>query len=94
MTRNATAVLFGSLVKRERESMGWSFRHLARLSGVAASHICRIEQGENASLGHAVRLASALAISLDDLRAPECETCHGAPPEGFTCNRCGRGGGS
>lgn len=25
------------------------------------------------------------------LTAPECDTCNGAPPVGFTCQTCGRG---
>jgi hypothetical protein len=29
-------------------------------------------------------------IAQERTNADLCETCQGAPPEGFTCNRCGR----
>lgn len=37
-----------------------------------------------------VVFSTVLGVRPEQLLTPyECERCHGAPPAGFTCNRCG-----
>jgi transcriptional regulator with XRE-family HTH domain len=89
-------VAFGQRITRRREALGWSARELARKAGVSASTVVRAEHATgDVWMGIAIKMASALGASLPGmLGEPVCGTCDGHPPKGFTCNECGRPGGT
>ncbi len=57
-------------LRRVRESFPLSQRDLAKLAGVAASTIARVESGEEAHASTIRRLAAALQCSTHDLMEP------------------------
>jgi transcriptional regulator with XRE-family HTH domain len=58
----------GSNLKRERERRELSMSRLAKMAGMHASEISRLEKGSrDPRLSTMVRLARALEIPLDDL---------------------------
>lgn len=60
--------VFGSNVRRERESKGLSQEQLANLSGLHRTYIGAVERGQrNITLVNAQKIASALGKSLMDL---------------------------
>jgi transcriptional regulator with XRE-family HTH domain len=65
---------------------------MARKSGVSFSAISRAENAVgDVNVGTVARLADVLGIPLSDLlAAPSCAVCDGKPPDGYTCNQCGR----
>lgn len=89
-----------------RRSRGWSVRRLSEeLTKIGwplnADAITRIEATNRSNGASHVR-----RVSVDDLAAfakvfgadpaallaaPDCGTCNGAPPVGFTCQSCGKG---
>ena len=82
----------GRRIIREREKRKLSMRQLAAKAGVSASTVMRAELGCDIALSTAFARASVLDTSAGALLAePVCATCDGIPPEGFTCNDCGRG---
>lgn len=56
--------------------------------------LTRIESGERrVDVDDLVALSQVLGVAPEQLYTPiPCDLCHGVPPEGFTCNRCGRAG--
>jgi transcriptional regulator with XRE-family HTH domain len=62
-------VRFGERLKRERQKRGYSARQLARLAGVPAATIIKVESGERTypSLPAALKIARALGVTLDYL---------------------------
>ena len=84
---------FGKRLTREREQRGLSMRQLAAKAEVAPSTVMRAELGGDMALSSAIALASVLDTDVAALLAePECGTCDGRPPDGFTCRECGRDG--
>lgn len=79
-------------LRRERSARGWSCRELAARARVSPATVSRAERGTgDLWMTCAARLAGALGILLSDFVAPQqCAVCDGAPPQGFTCNSCGR----
>jgi transcriptional regulator with XRE-family HTH domain len=74
---------FGERLKRERQKRGYSARQLARLAGVPAATIVKVESGERAypSLPAALKIARALGVTLDYLAgAYEEEETEPEPP--------------
>lgn len=62
---------FGRQVKAARTKAGWSQARLAEVLGLDASGVSRLEAGrKRLALAEAVRIASALGVSLDRLLAP------------------------
>ena len=60
--------VFGSNVRRERESKGLSQEQLANLSGLHRTYIGAVERGQrNITLVNAQKIASALGKPLTDL---------------------------
>jgi transcriptional regulator with XRE-family HTH domain len=59
----------GERLRQCRERLGWTMRHLARVSGVNVSVISKIESGKQPGvmLGIGRKLAEALGVSLDEL---------------------------
>lgn len=83
---------FGRMVADERARRRWSMRDLCAKAGLpmAPATIQRIEQGGGTNLDIAVKVATALGLSLDSLiTRPACMQCGDSPPPGFTCNACG-----
>ena len=59
------AMTFAKNLHRWRSKRGYSMQDLAELSGVAKSHISRIEAGQcSPTLARAAQLSKALAVSL------------------------------
>jgi hypothetical protein len=89
--------LFAALLRHRRGQGGLSQAEVAAMMVEAGYRwypqtVHRIEHGERkATVGEALTLASRLAFSLADLNVL-CMACWGNPPEGFTCNKCGRSG--
>ncbi len=54
-------------LRRERERRAWSLRRLAEESGVDASRISKIENGQGAQFKTIERLAGALGVTPADL---------------------------
>lgn len=62
---------FGQQVRAARTARGWSQAQLADALGLDASGVSRLESGrKRLGLSEAVRIASALGVSLDRLIAP------------------------
>jgi transcriptional regulator with XRE-family HTH domain len=96
----------GARFRALRVARGWSQRHVAnqmRAFGYAwgQSTIGKIEAASRpVPLNEIADLAALFGVKLADLfaGAPErkaaCSRCGDGPPAGFTCNECGRAGGS
>jgi hypothetical protein len=77
--------------------LGWSRSGLARAMGATPSAFTRMAKGGTPDahllanllmwLGWAPELL--LLAEGDGPAVPVCGTCHGGPPAGFSCNRCG-----
>jgi transcriptional regulator with XRE-family HTH domain len=67
--------------------------HRMGTSTVGFIELARISSGQPRALSvdQLVALADFFGCTPADLLTPACETCEGAPPDGFTCNACGRG---
>lgn len=80
-----------------RKSHGWPVRLLSQKLAAAgrpllASAITKIELGSRrVDVDDLVAFAKAFGVEpASMLTAPDCDTCNGAPPTGFTCQTCGR----
>lgn len=94
----------GGQLRTLRMARGWSQQHVAdqmRAFGYAwgQSTIGKIEAASRPMpLNEIAALAALFGVGLADLfaEAPErkgaCPCCGDGPPEGFTCNTCGRSG--
>lgn len=86
-------------VKLIREAQRLSTTKLAALLAEAgqpipATGITRIEKGQRrVDVDDLIAIAAVFGVRPETLWAPpaECEICHGAPPRGFTCKKCGAG---
>ena len=68
---SALAVAFGSRVRQERQSRGWTLDQLAEAAGVSRRMVVNVEQGAaNPSVGTLLRISDALGIGLPALVAP------------------------
>ena len=83
-----------------RKAAGLSQQELADKIGWLKSVVCSTEangagakRARKIGIDDVVRIAGVLGVTIEDLirPIPPCETCGDAPPEGFTCNTCGRG---
>jgi len=78
-----------------RKAAGLNTRTLSIKSGVSRSGLTLLEGGavrNLPSLTTLVKLSGALGCELTDLlREPSCEECWDHPPDGFSCNGCGKG---
>ena len=71
MTYVFTKRTFGERINASRLARKLSQVAVARRAGIAASYLSRIESGNvHPTLGTALRIASALRMSLDDLTGP------------------------
>jgi transcriptional regulator with XRE-family HTH domain len=96
VTRNIRAI---------RKARGWSQRELAKQMAevgwpLTFACISAMEANLNESdrrtrtvhVDDLVAFAKLFGIEPADLLiAPDCGTCNGAPPAGFTCQECGKG---
>jgi transcriptional regulator with XRE-family HTH domain len=84
--------VFGARILRERNARSWSLRELAgKCEDVSINTISRAENGQGTWLRHAADIAGGLGVRLPLLVAEsDCAGCDGMPPDGFTCNACGR----
>lgn len=80
-----------------RKSRRWSVRITSQKLAAAgrpllASAVTKIELGERRiDVDDLVAFAKAFGVEpASMLTAPDCDTCNGAPPTGFTCQTCGR----
>ena len=84
-------------VRRLRRAQGWTQSNTAaRLAdaGMVMGHTClsKLESGERTVTVDELAILAAVFDIADPWSLtvlPECATCHGAPPAGFTCNDCG-----
>lgn len=92
----AAAATFARRIAQERKRRGLSLRDVGAAAGISASQVLRAEQGtgrDGISLRSALQIAAALKMSVDGLlKAPECAWCDDAPPSGFICGYCRKGG--
>lgn len=66
---------FGLRLRQAREQAGWSQETLAKRTGLARSTVCRIEEGSEPSLRHALGLQEALSRAIPDLNLVNPLTC-------------------
>ena len=105
LSETAVSRTVGHNVRRLREVHGWTLETLAqKLSAterpISSSTLRVVERGthpagsrRSVSVDELVALASALGVEPSRLlEQPNCETCLGAAPSGFTCNTCGATG--
>jgi transcriptional regulator with XRE-family HTH domain len=86
-----------SNVKRLREARGLSTEKLAAAvvaigRPMHATAITKVEKGQRrVDVDDLMALATVLGVTPAYLLVPpaECATCHGAPPPGFACTKCG-----
>lgn len=103
MPKRATGVDFSTAfienVKRLRKTRGWTVERLVEelrkigcsISKNTISNQEGRQQGSVAvQLDHAVWVARAFGVSIEDLLSSPCSVCHGAPPPGFICKNCGK----
>lgn len=58
---------------------------------VDATAITRIENGQRrVTLHEALNIADLVGLTVLEMCEPMCPVCGSVPPEGFTCNVCGR----
>lgn len=84
-------------IQRLRENRQFSYRDLShRLTQaghpIPESDLGRLEAGERRiDVDDLVAIANILDVTPGELLEPpaECNNCHGAPPAGFICARCG-----
>lgn len=100
---NATRAVAAN-VAAHRNARGWSLRTLSghlHETGIALAPdaLNKIEaalrgDGDNArrvTVDELVALAGLFGVDpASMLTAPDCDTCNGAPPTGFTCQNCGK----
>jgi len=88
-------VIIGRNLTGLRKAAGLNTRQLSIKSGVSRSGLTLLESGKVRhlpSLTTLVKLADALGCELTGfLREPSCEECWDSPPDGFSCNVCGKG---
>lgn len=92
-------------VYSNRRARGWSQEELAKRISSSGFHMTlgivgKIEANldeldrrqRRVTVDELVAFAAAFGANPGAmLTAPECGTCNGAPPAGFTCQTCGRG---
>lgn len=55
----------GEALRKARDAKGWTVRHVQQLTGIAANHVSRIEQGRyNVTLDTMAILADALGVEI------------------------------
>jgi DNA-binding XRE family transcriptional regulator len=74
-------------IRRLRIERGWTQQRVALLLGCHHTRISRIESGERGTPSAEV-VADLLATTVRYLLMP-CPDCHGTPPRGYECLRCG-----
>lgn len=68
------ALLLGTLVAERRHACGWTRKELARIAGLSADAIFRIEQGtRGANLLTVAKLAAAFGVPISVFLAPISE---------------------
>jgi transcriptional regulator with XRE-family HTH domain len=78
-----------------RASRQMSAQAVATVLAWAGSSLTRralsmIENGRRGvSVDELVEIATAFGLRPESMLSPQCETCWGAPPDGFTCRTCG-----
>lgn len=95
MSRNVVAT-----IHRVRKARGWSEEKLADEITAAGHPVSRAIMSNlrrphtRVDIDLAVVAAKVLGLTLDELVSdkPSCDHCSDAPPRGFNCARCGRGG--
>lgn len=98
--RYGTAV--AANLPRLRKARGITVRALSEKLAASGyrllpSAITKIEQGDRSvSVNDLAAIAEGLGIAdpWSLTNPPTCDRCHGAPPDGFACLRCGQGQGS
>lgn len=96
---NALSDVVAARVRSIRRSRGWSVQHLAdRCAELGApeltSRALYVLEGprrRKVTVDEAAIFARVFGVDITTLLTPAtCERCNGAPPEGFSCNECGR----
>jgi transcriptional regulator with XRE-family HTH domain len=60
--------MVGARIRSKRESLGWTQEQLADVTGLAQSHISRLEVGKHAPTFQTIeRIAGALQVAAGDL---------------------------
>ena len=87
-------------MRRLRKERGWTQDGLGEKLGWGKSVVSTAERSVEArrvrqfSIEDVVLMASIFGVTIDELLQPVplCDQCGNEPPEGFTCNTCGRPG--
>jgi len=88
----------GARFRALRKERGWSQQDVARRMGWSQATVTRLEAATRpTSLNEIAALAALYGLKLSDFLAGApgsprraCSHCRGRPPEGFTCNTCGK----
>jgi transcriptional regulator with XRE-family HTH domain len=104
MTDSARTLSAGRLVAfnmtRLRKERGWRQEELGvKFGGWSAASVSAAERSYESKrvkvfdIDEVVTLAGIFGVPIEELLkpVPQCEQCRNSPPEGFTCNTCGRG---
>lgn len=96
ISNNASQTFFQA-IRRIRKRNGWSAERLADLmtqqgNPISRNTITAMETGRRGylTLDEAIAFAVVFKVRVDDILSDYCESCHGTPPCGFSCNKCGR----
>lgn len=82
----------GARIRAARLNAGLTQADLAKAASISRPQVANIEAGAT-DTPLRVFVAMARTLNLDPTAAlaePTCTTCGDQPPNGFTCNTCGR----
>ena len=87
-------------VRRLRKARGWTQQELGTKLGWEKTVVSTAERSVSArrvrqfSIDDAVAIAEVFGVTIADLitPVPPCGQCGNNPPQGYTCNTCGRSG--
>lgn len=100
MLDQSPASIAAANIRLIRKDRRWTTQQLADTANegqtfatLTRQSLAKVEAGQwKLTVNELVALARALGVEPAALLVPQCERCHGAPPAGFTCNRCGADG--
>jgi transcriptional regulator with XRE-family HTH domain len=94
-TRSQTVAANVRILLKQRR---WSQEALAEKMAATSTPMHRVVvaklmtgKRETVTVDELYNLAEVFGITADQLVTPSCDTCHGCPPPGYTCNTCGTG---
>lgn len=86
-------------MRRFRQKLGWTQTQFGEKLGwtkvtVSVAELSNGRRSRKFGVDEVAQIADALGVTVNDMISPipPCERCSDEPPEGFTCNTCGRSG--